>query len=131
MSRPKPRGRPKEKMQSHKKGNTGTETAKQPSPGRPAVIILSTVLNGISAVLAFVYLTALVGPSVILLSLIYLWIAAYTYIQRPTAWMLSLIFNGGMVVFYALVFTFLPAIVNGVTVLILATSDMRRALGRA
>jgi hypothetical protein len=64
------------------------------------------------------------------LVLIYIWIAYNIFTMRPTAWMMSLILNGGMAIFNLFYFVVLGLVVNLITILILILPGVRREFGR-
>lgn len=98
--------------------------------GVPILVVLAAILHLISAISAVLFLTILLGIINALLVLIYIWVAYNVLTVRPTAWVVSLILNGGMAIFNLLYFVVFGLMVNLVTVIILVLPSVQKEFGR-
>jgi uncharacterized membrane protein len=134
-------GRPSKRREKAEEKARQTEEAEQEEQkshkrkpirimGVPLLIVVAVLFHIFSAFNAIIFLTVLLGILNALLVLIYIWIAYNIFTMRPTAWMMSLILNGGMAIFNLFYFVVLGLVVNLITILILILPGVRREFGR-
>ena len=134
-------GRPSKRREKAKEKTNKADEAESEEPkkkkrqptrvlGVPILIVIVALLHIMSAITAVLFLAVLLGIIDALLVLVYMWVAYNVFTMRSTAWVLSLLLNGGMALFNAFYFVVAGLAVNLITIILLVLPSVRKEFGR-
>ena len=130
----KRREKAKEKAEKAEEAEREEPTKKKRQPTRvlgvPILIVVVALFHVISAISAVLFLAVLLGILDALLILVYIWVAYNIFTMRSTAWILSLMLNGGMALFNLFYTVVAGLALNLITIILLILPSVRKEFGR-